>query len=270
MSKESRRNNYNSVNTEVKEARENKEEKFVIKNLNPVEFKGVGKIDYRRSLELCTEVNKIFRGIYADFEGSTFEIGPDGDEYICLYFNHNVRDDSDKIVAFSQFNDGTYSSNELVNRVKRQSRRNRLGNQYRITKFGREGLEFFIKRRMWNNNGKVIWDKCYTDVAESQQYFNAQQAQKVYTKVSFIDPGKIYEFINGDSVVTGEDENGKEIVSKVEYKVSVHQVLSNPNGYYGMSRDYLLKIDQINKDELDRILKDAGFGSYSPFGIVSR
>ena len=28
MSKESRRNNYNSVNTEVKEARENKEEKF--------------------------------------------------------------------------------------------------------------------------------------------------------------------------------------------------------------------------------------------------
>ena len=50
MSRESRRNNYNSVNTEVKEARENKEEKFVIKNLNPVEFKGVGKIDYRRSL----------------------------------------------------------------------------------------------------------------------------------------------------------------------------------------------------------------------------
>ena len=116
-----------------------------------------------------------------------------------------------------------------------------------------------------------MWDRCYTDVAETQnnQYYNIQQAQKILTKLSFIDPAKIYKFIYGDTVVTGVDATtDKDIVSKVAYKVSVHQQLTTPNGYYGTVKDFLLKVDQINQDELDRTLKDAGFGSYTPFGII--
>ena len=271
MSRESRRNNY--VNTEVKEARENKEDKFEISNESPADFPCVGKIDYRRSMQLCSDVIKVFREVYDDFYGATFEISQSGEPYICLWFSHTVSNDGDKIVAFSQYEDAdNSSSNEVLNRVRNLNRRSRSGNKYKITKFGKEGLDEFIKDRVLEGNmvtnlrntkGKVIWDRCAIDIAEPQQYYNAQQMQKVYTKVSYIDLAKIYKFIYGDTVITGVDSaTGKDIISKVDYKIEV----TNSVG----TKDFLLKIEQINQDELDRILKDLGVGSYSPFGIVNR
>lgn len=278
MSRESRRNNYNSVNTEVKEARENKEDLFDISNEEFADFPTVGKVDYRRSLELCSSVSKIFKEVYDDFYGTTFEISPDGEAYLCLWFNHIVNDDNeDRVVAFSQFDDaGNSTGNETVDRVRRYSRRLRQGNQYRITKFGKDGLDKFIKDRvaegamatnLRDRNGKVIWSKCAADVAEPQQYYNAQQAQKVFTKVSYIDLSKIYKLIYGDTIVTGIDKvTGEDLVSRVDYKIEVKNPISSPNGY---AKDFLLRIDQICQDELDRVLKDVGVGSYSPFGIVN-
>ena len=271
--KESRRNT--SINVEVKEARENKGDVFRIINEEPADFACVGKVDYKRSLQLCADVTKVFRDVYDDFHGTTFEISQSGEIYICLWFNHNVTNDGDKIVAFSQYDDNDSSSkNEVVNRVRNLNRRARSGNRYKITKFGKEGLDEFIKDRivegnmatnLRNNKGKVLWDRCAIDVAEPQQHYNAQQAQKVYTKVSYIDPAKIYKLIYGDSVVTGVDSNGRDILSKVDYLIEVKNSIGAPNGY---TKDFLLKIEQINRDELDRILKDLGVGSYSPFGII--
>lgn len=275
MSRESKRNN--SVNTEVKEARVNKEDKFRIINEEPAEFPCVGKVDYKRSLQFCSDVTKIFKEVYDDFYGTTFEISQSGESYICLWFDHNISNDSDKIVAFSQYDNGdTSASNEVLNRVRSLNRRARSGNQYKITKFGREGLDEFIKDRiidgsmvtnLRNNKGKVIWERCAMDVAEPQQHYNAQQAQKVFSKVSYIDPAKMYKLIYGESVISGVDiTTGKDIVSKVEYKIEVVSSVGAPNGY---NKDFLLKIEQINQDELNRILHDIGVGSYSPFGIVN-
>ena len=278
MSKESRRNNNNYVNKEVKEARENKEDVFSIDNESLADFRCVGKIDYKRSLQLCADVTEIFKGVYEDFYGTTFETTQSGEAYICLWFSHTVGNDDDKVVAFSQYDDyDSSSNNEMLNRVRNLNRRARSGNKYKITKFGREGLNKFIKDRVMdgnmvtnlkNNKGNVIWDRCAIDIAEPQQYYNNNQAQKVFTKVSYVDIAEIYRFIYGNEIVHGVDSfSGKDIVSRVDYKIEIINSLSTPNGY---NKDFLLKIEQINQDELDRILKDLGVGSYSPFGIVNK
>ena len=278
MSKESRRNNNTYVNKEVKEARENKQDLFSITNESPADFRCVGKVDYTRSLQLCKDVSDVFKGIYEDFYGTTFETTQSGESYICLWFSHTVSNDDDKVVAFSQYDDYDNSSNnEMLNRVRNLNRRARSGNKYKITKFGREGLNKFIKDRVMegnmvtnlkNNKGNVIWDRCAIDIAEPQQYYNNNQAQKVFTKVSYVDIAEIYRFIYGNEVVLGVDTlTGKDIVSKVDYKIDIINSISTPNGY---NKDFLLKIEQINQDELDRILKDIGVGNYSPFGIVNK
>ena len=258
MSKQSRNE---SVNTDVKQTEE--EGKFEIVNANPIYFPHMSETSLVRSSDLCKQANEIFREAYEDFEGSKFEITQFGEMYLKLYFHHKIVDDTNRRVAFSKNSDAINSSNELVGKIKDRSRRSRSGNQYAITKWGKEGLEKFITSpSAKGRDNKIVWNRCYHDIA---QPCHTAAATEICTEVSYISIPEILYLIYGKRMKTGEDTvTGKEISSSVKFDVKLHQSLYT-NGFF---KDYQLKIEKICEDALNEILDDMGIGGRTSLGII--
>lgn len=276
MSRDSRRNTAN-VNEAVKEAKENKEERFEIINESLVPFEHLAEEQITTSTTICEMANAIFTKVYADFEGTTFEVSKDGTPYLCLWFNHNVYDESKtkKKMAFSRFEDSeNHSTNKTVERVKNYNRRSRMGDRYRITKCGKEGLDKFmcnivdnlaIRNRRPGSKRNINWELCCIDVAEPQGILNGQQAQKEFSKVSYIDISAIYAFRSGNKIATNiiDRNTGEQLVSKVEYFPTIIGARVNSFG----QKEFTLNVKQINSDELHVVLTDFNVKNYSPLGI---
>ena len=269
-----RESNYTA--TAVKE--EKKEDVFEIVNNKYERFNESVSSKFIKSSDLCKTANRIFENVYDDYEGSTLEV-VGNNIYLCLWFNHAVKmtsSDKKPITAFTQYMDSSNCRNELINTIKNRDRRSREGNRYHITKYGMEGLEKFMRDypvdcNIRKRNGEVIWDKCYTDIADGAQYSNGFQAQKVCTKLSYIDPIKVLEFAHGKYVKVGRDrETGNDIKERVFYTININQVLNSPIGMRNNSgtTEYLLKIDRLNDVKMKNTSADLGLGNYSSLGIV--
>jgi hypothetical protein len=256
MSKQSRNE---SVNADVKQTE--KEEKFEILNNEPMYFPHMSEVSLVRSSDICKLANEIFKPAYDDYEGSKFEVSQYGEMYLKLYFHHRILDDTDRKVAFSKNSDIINSSNELLGRIKDRSRRSSSGNQYCITKFGKDGLEKFITSpSVRTRDNKVIWNKCYHDIAQP----NNAAAAEICTEVSYVSIQEILYLAYGRKMKTGTDINGKELYSPVKFDVKMHQQLFT-NGFF---KDYQLKIEKICEDVLNETLDDMGIGARTSLGII--
>lgn len=228
-------------------------DKFEIKLNQTIDFDAVEKQQLITSRDFCSRyVNPLFKPVYADYLGSTFDVDQRGDQVISLYFDR--RDHGDDVTATTRVpvsNDGMI--NESVNHVRRYTNRALNGDKFYMTTQGQEGIEKFfygnIAHKRTRDGIKVDWEKVKTTTAQNGGNPYTQPGQQM-TKISFINPVKIVETIFG----TGSADD------QVDYTIVVARSIMN-NGFIqngAMSSNYLLRIIALNRNAVDKMASDFG------------
>lgn len=206
----------------------------------------VGMTNFTTSEKICELVNQIFRSVFADYEGSTYERDQNCNPYINIFFNHrNIDNSAVPRRAFTPDIEEEEIENELVRKVKRNSRIMKYGNRYNITQDAKDAVPKFILNSVKNNKGKVNWNNVSMDVAQPG-------SREVLSKISYIDPVAIIAEIFGRN--DGD----------IQYTYELRELNSLPNG------STLIEIKQINSVQLDRACREIGIVNPNGLGIISR
>ena len=241
-------------------------EEFDIRIEKHPKFDYICKRALLTSTELGSIISSLFREVYADFEGTTFEIAPNSNNFMCcLVFNHKNTEGSNLYTACTkEISDKT--KNETLKRIRTYDTIRNAGEKYYLTEFGKKGIVKFLQdNRMiykdkGENRGEPKWDKIVGEVADnSTNIYGAVRMQ--YTKVSYIDPNKVLSEIYG---ATDEDGN------KLCYNISIIGSVPTYNPMMqSNNKVYRLAIDVISENNLVEYANKNGLsGMVSNLNII--
>lgn len=235
--------------------------------VSPIDFKAITDTMYLTSREFCEMVTGIFRSVFADFEGSTIS-GIPNTPFITvnLFFNHKDYTGTEMPIACSK--DGNINAKgETLRMIRRYNNQINNGDRYFLVPEAQEALKPFLMDNVaiYDKNHNVNWGKVVSEVADnSSNFFYGVPTRLQYTKVSYIDPGKIAAMIYG----TDSSEEG----SKWAYGVRVasstttfnNMSIGNANG-----GAWTLGIDRVSAKELEKLASRFGLTNLgNGLGIV--
>lgn len=213
-------------------------------------FNGIASTKYVTSSDLCRYATELFKGVFADCEGTMFDI-MGNIPTLSVIFNHGVYD-KDKRVAL--FREGAVdSSANLIQRYRNRDRLLNNGDRYLLTEDGKDIFRDLLIPQAYNN-GKPNWGKVVVEFSENTQqriYGLSQNPQ--YTKVGFIDLAKFAALIWGS-----KDENNDSFA----YQFNIVRAMNS--GVPGMPpSNYMLMATRVSEKELQATFEKLGFGSFS-------
>ena len=230
-------------------------------------FEHISDTKFVSSTDFCGLVSQMF-GIYADFEGCSYEAIPGTNtNMIALFFNHklvganedtiaNIVDDG-RALAITRDSDGT-AKNSTLRDARNLTSRYMNGDKFFLTDDGKSGLRPFLMegyRSIMSGNGEINWGKVTQEVSETN--YNMPQQ---YTKVSFIDPAKVAEAIYGKV-----DEDGTKWVYGVRVLRSIPTIST---GMGTVSSNYMLAIERVCEEEVYKLAQQCGVGVSSGLNII--
>jgi hypothetical protein len=252
-----------------KETNENKkaEEGFEINVTEHEPFNGIVEGKYISSTEFCNKVSDLFRSVFNDFEGCTFEINQQGLAYITLYFNHSgiqTSDGRENGVTKDIPGKDNGISNELVRRIRQNDIRNKQGDRFYLTEKAMKGLTKFMHQSVVNRkDGKIQWEKSKIvyDVVQQQGYFN--QPPINYTAVSMLDIEKLATEIYGSTTEDGTDNLAYGV--SLMNSVNTRMVNGMPNA---LAPEYMLKIERVSEREVGNLCNKMGVSPSQGINII--
>ena len=213
---------------------------------------------YLSSTELCGIISGLFKEIYADYEGCTFDI-PKGTNIptISLFFNHRDVNLGSLPTACSKDVVDEKTKNATLRSTRSFQHRVNNGDRFFLTDEGKEGLAPFVldSKNFYQKDGNVNWGKIVTDVADLNTGVPMQ-----YTKVSFIDPAKIMELIFGKK--DADDTSwiyGVRIIRSIPTFSVVGAVASE---------NFMLAIERVCEEEVIRLSNQLGLAVTSGLNII--
>lgn len=237
-------------NTNATENQENN--KFCIEVTEHEKFDSLRESIFIKSSEFGALVNTIFNSTYADYEGCRIERDQTTNApMISLIFNH-LEKPGDLIYACTKDVD-TGTTNATLRRLRSWENRVRNGEQYNLTKEGKEGLYEFIMRmpRTFTKDRKVRWENVVTTIADTG---NPMMANQQFTAVNFVDinymAGKIY------GVEDPEGDGNWIYMTKIVHSAPGGVVMNNG---YGV-QDFAMEITRIKDNRVIEIGQRLGFG----------
>ena len=239
---------------------ETKKEPFRIEIEQNEKFGNIMSEKYMTSNEFCTKVTELFRSVFADFEGSKYEINQQGIGTISLFFNHSEPKEKDRRNAITRNvpREDAKIMNDTVRRIRMQDNRNRNGDRYFLTEDGSDALSGLIAPQMVNrNNGEPYWNKIVAEVAQPSQYYGQPPIQ--YTKVSMVDPVKLAALIYGQT-----DDDGE----RLEYGVRIMSSMPQLVGGNNFSANYMLAITRVVEKEVVRLANMLGMSPSVGIDII--
>ena len=244
----------------TKNENKNEQVKFEINVKEHPEFEYICKRSLMTSVELCSLISDLFKEVYADFEGTTFEMIPNTNNFmVCLHFNHKNTDGSPLATACTKEIDDGKTKNETLRRIRIYDARIKEGEKYYLTEEGKQGIAKFLQdnRALYKDkNNSPRWDKIVGEVADpaSVNMYGAVSMQ--YTKVSYIDPTKVIEEIYGST-----DKDGNRLCYNISIIGSVPTMNNN--------KIFRLGIDVISEKNLVEYANRNGLGNmYSNLNII--
>ena len=214
---------------------------------------------FMTSTDFCSRVSALFSGIYADFQGCNFDFLPGSNvPVINLFFNHSGEAKNDLPFACSKEDQTSTANNSTLRATRSYSNRLINGDRYYLTKEGQSIDEFIIDQNQLfvtkDNVKKPNWAKLVSEVADGN-YPVPQQ----YTQVKFLDPAKLAEAIYG------------RIANDTEWVYGVRVIRSIPTfSMFGnqASANYMLSIERVSKNEVDKLAKQFGLNTNSGLTII--
>lgn len=224
-------------------------EKFKIKVSQPVKYPSLIKGGLVTSYELMDHVSSLFTIAYKDFAGCYISPRVNGIGFdVKLYFTAPNRENDGAVFAFEKHDNRTDRPKGIIAGLTSLEKR-RSQQIYTLTDHGYEGLiNFFPKGTKLNKH-----------IFEEQQNSNINSG--VYAVVVGLDINRIL------STIYGEKENGEYL----QYQLSPVRPLAqiNPNNP-SAAMDWILSIQRISMDELDRIGSKVGLVQTSGIPMVGR
>jgi len=239
--------------------------KYEIMLEKPLKFNYLFQASFVTSSELCGLISDFFRGAYADFEGSSFEMIPGTNLFqVCLFFNHKNVDGMGLPAACTKEVEDETVKNSTLRSIRRYDNRCKNGDKFYLTEKGKSGITDFLQEHdaVWkkkDGNMKPNWGRIVQEVANGNGFMYGTQQQ--YTKVSYIDVNKVLERIYGAT-----DEDGNTICYNVKVVGSVPTYMPNMNS---TNKEFKLEIDVISeKNLLEYSQKNGLAGLASNLNIV--
>ena len=235
-------------NNNVEQGKEKKREQFKV-NIDPESFDAMASTKYITSSYLCKKATELFKGIFADCEGTLFDMSGNMPT-LSIIFNHREYA-SDDIVAITRNTSNNGNDGSYIQRIRNRDNYLANGDRYYATEDAKDVFTSLLSYQVFNNN-KPNWGRVVVDFTENQQRF--WQAQPVqYTKIGYIDLAKFAGMIWGNTDADG---------ANVAYDVHIMRPLNN--GVPGMPpSNYILGITRISERELNNTLEKLGVGSFS-------
>lgn len=220
-----------------------KDYKIEIEGNEPFDFVEEGL--YVTSNDLCAATAAIFREIYEDFYGASFEVIPNTNVYtLSLYFDHY---DHTGITAVSKDAGTDDVKNNTLRSTRRHWRHINEGDRYQITEAGKQLKQFLFSaneaRRNLLNGNDAKWDVICTEVAEPSTIGVSKQL----TKISYISPVKIVEAIYGKEV------DGDQVEYNVDLKRSVPTFSMG-----GQVNNFILRVSRIKTKNIMKLAEQCG------------
>ena len=235
--------NGNNTNTE------GKREPFSI-NVEAEPFNGISTTKFVTSSDLCKVAADIFKSVFDDCEGVTFDIIGNLPT-LSVVFNHGIYESGSRLGITREASVDANAS--IVQRLRSRDRLLANGDRYFATEDAKDVFTDLLSFQVFNN-GKPNWGKVVNEFSENtQQRFYGYGQNPQYTKIGYIDLAKFVSLVWGKS-----DNDG----NSVDYIVSIVHALSN--GVPGMPpSNYMLSVTQISAKELQATYEKLGFGSFS-------
>jgi hypothetical protein len=211
-------------------------------------FNGIATTKYITSNDLGKAATELFKGVFADCEGCTFDVVGNVPT-LAVIFNHGVYDKGARVACTRE---ATVDSNAgIVARIRTRDHLLANGDRYYLTDDGKDAFRDLLNFQVYNN-GKPNWGKIVCEFSEnSQQRFYGMNTPQ-YTKVGFIDLNKIAGLI-WCTEIDGDN---------VEYDVHIVRALNS--GVPGMPpSNYMLAVTRVSSRELQNTYEKLGFGSFS-------
>lgn len=227
---------------------DNKREAYEIE-LDPINFEPDSDSKFMLSQDFERLVNSIFKSVFADWYGATFEV-INGMPVFNFHFRH-----IDPVEGEHMATERTSSKtlgNSILDKTRSRDYRLKEGDRYYITEDGMDVIKKLLIPRAYAQ-GKPNWKNLVSEVQD--RIGNMYQPQIIpLTKVTMIDPARIASMIWGY-----KDDN-----SEVEYGINV---LRDTNANMGMgvpgsiNPNYLLIITRAHVGALSKTSQSLGIGS---------
>ena len=221
-------------------------------------FNAIAGSIFQSSTEFCENVSNIFHSVFADYEGCVLETYGNS-LFLALYFNHRSPDGSEGIpFACTKEKDGKVTSNDTMMRLRRYNNAIINGDKYWLTEEGKSCLSQFMAFTEANmKNGQINWGKCVSDIADPQSAYNGLRTQM--TKVSFVDPAKLAEFMYGEN-----DEEGGRLV----YNIRIIGSTPAQNYVNAQRGDRMIEVQRISEVEVNKLARMYGVVVSNGLNIV--
>lgn len=244
------------------EKKETKREKFAINVAEHEPFEATAETKYITSNEFCKIVSELFKNVFADYEGCTFDVGNAGEPTISLLFNHGQYSDDDTVACHlrdAKDSDGS----SVIRNMRRRDIQLREGDRYHLTEDGKDVIMDLLTPRAFNG-GKPNWGSIVQDIIDrnpTTYYMPASQIPQ-YTRVSFIDIKRLCGLIYGRDV---EDD-------QKDYQVTIASPLNQMSYAMGGmptgATNYVLSITRASLKEVTKMYEKLGYGNMMGTNIV--
>lgn len=235
---------YQNNNQEV--AKEQKDKARI--SVKAIEFKGTFKSELTTLVDLCVEVNKLFRPIFANYDGCVISLnGYNGQLETSLYFKatpNAASYDNDKIKAVVPRAELLKRNNNALDRITSFNMRTST-KQYDATQEFKEMMEEFMSMSAFGGGKKINWNNLIVERVENgnQQFYNTYN---ILVEVKGLDILKILRKIYGKNV----DGN------RVDYNINLVKPMGN--NVMGPGTNYMINIQQLNTSEVEKLANKVG------------
>lgn len=228
---------------------ENTRTPFKIELEEHLPFNYIATTKYISSNELAKAASDLFHGVFADYEGCTFDVPvnqPNVAPYFSLFFNHGEYDEN-AITACELANGAKSGKSDVLSRVRYRDAQLQNGDRYYLTEDGKDVVKTLLTRQMFNNNNPN-WARIVSEYTEGRQGLYGYNSPQ-YTKASFIDPDRLCALLYGEK--EGDDT--------VEYHVSIFGPMASYQGQ--QTTNYMLAITKVSVKEIEAAYNKLGLGS---------
>lgn len=227
-------------------------ELFQIEVTEHLPFNDVARSKYVTSNDFLAAVAELFKNVFSDFEGCTFDVG-NGEATVGLIFNHGEYDEDAVVACMRPGSDDCSSS--VIARTRTRDHMLQEGDRYQLTQDAKDAITPLLVQKFYNN-GKPNWKQIAGDFVErngNNIYMPMKMAQ-TYTKISGIDLNRLCSLLYGNKI-----EN-----DFMEYQVNIVSAL-NPQAYqmFGASinSNYMLLITRASSNEVKAVYEKLGYGT---------
>lgn len=242
---------------------ETKRDKFVIQLDEHEPFEATAETKYITSNEFCKLVSELFKGVFADYEGCTFDVSNGGEPTISLIFNHGKYDEN-AIVACSRPDAKDTDGSTVIRSIRRRDVQLRDGDRYYLTEDGKDALKELLTPRAYNGS-KVNWGSIVQDIVDrtASTYYMPSNQIPQYTRVSFIDIKRLCSLIYGRKM-----ENGDQMDYQVTIASPLSQMNYSMNGMPVGASNYVLSITRASLKEVTKMYEKLGYSTMMGTNIV--